>query len=95
MAELKSLDLTKDTKSLNDVAKTMAALYSTYHGFVKTHAEIIGFKREANMKVAEISGAMSETLMMLHDTIESQEVKEMIRSAAKDLADKIKTITQK
>lgn len=94
MAELKSIELSNNIKSMNEIAKTMSALFSVYLGFVKAQFEMTGLKKEANQKVEEMSKAMSETLMQLHDNIESQEAKDMIRAAAKDLVDKIKAITQ-
>jgi outer membrane lipopolysaccharide assembly protein LptE/RlpB len=79
---------------MNEVAKTMSSLFSVYLGFVKAQFEMTGLKKEANLKVEEMSRAMSETLMTLHDSVESQDVKEMIRDAAKELVDKIRAITQ-
>jgi len=94
MAELKSFELSNNVKTTNEIAKTMSNLFSVYLGFIKAQFEMTGLKKEANQKVEEMSRAMSETLMDLHDRTESQEVKEMIREAAKSLIDKIKAITK-
>ena len=95
MAELKSIDVSGDIKMMNDIAKTLGSLNNVYLGFAKAKNEMTGLKRETNRKVEEMSRAMGETLMGLHDDVSDQETKEKIRLAASDLQDKIKEIILK